>query len=85
MARLFAQPGVKFGAQTSWQRNAEGLPVLDGVLACLALVPISRVDVGKDALVIGQVVAATCGSPQKGPLVQYNGTLCGAPGRREYT
>jgi flavin reductase (DIM6/NTAB) family NADH-FMN oxidoreductase RutF len=57
VARNFARPGTgKFAADTRWHRGALGLPVLDGVLAWLALALISHFPVGDHALVIGRVI-----------------------------
>src|SRR5262249_15281082 len=66
IARRFADPAAaKFGPTTRWRRGPFDLPVLEDVLAWLALVPVNRVPVGDHALIIGRVVAAwhTPGEP----------------------
>lgn len=58
-ARRFAATGTaKFGPATRWHRDAFGLPVLDDVLACLVVAPVSVLPVADHALVIARVVAA---------------------------
>ncbi|WP_280671792.1 flavin reductase family protein [Kitasatospora sp. MAP12-44] len=75
LARRFAEPGsAKFGPRTAWHRGVLGLPVLDGVLAWLALAPISRLPVQDHALVIGRVVeAGQIGDGGGGPLIHHGG------------
>jgi flavin reductase (DIM6/NTAB) family NADH-FMN oxidoreductase RutF len=73
LAHRFARSGGdKFGPQTHWHRDAAGLPVLDGVLAWLAVVPVSHLPVGDHMLVIGQVVAAE-DTGNGAPLIHHNG------------
>jgi flavin reductase (DIM6/NTAB) family NADH-FMN oxidoreductase RutF len=73
VARRFARPGDgKFGPGLGWRRGPLGLPVLDGVLAWLALAVVSHLPVGDHALVIGRVVRV---GPDRGgmPLVHHDG------------
>jgi flavin reductase (DIM6/NTAB) family NADH-FMN oxidoreductase RutF len=74
LARRFADPSAaKFGPATRWRRGAFDLPVLEDVLAWLALVPVSRMPVGDHALIVGRVVEA--GHVAGEPLVHHNGAF----------
>jgi flavin reductase (DIM6/NTAB) family NADH-FMN oxidoreductase RutF len=73
LAHNFARAGTaKFGPGTFWHRGALGLPVLDNVLAWLALALISHFPVGDHALVIGRVIAARRVA-DGGPLIHHDG------------
>ncbi|MEI5101054.1 flavin reductase family protein [Streptomyces sp. PmtG] len=73
VARVFGGPGQdRFGPATHWHRGIHGLPVLDGVLAWLVLVPVEHVRVGDHALVIGRVSGAWH-APDGRPLVHHDG------------
>ena len=73
LAYNFARAGAaKFGPGTCWHRGALGLPVLDNVLAWLALALISHFPVGDHALVIGRVIAARRVA-DGGPLIHHDG------------
>lgn len=72
LARGFARSGGdKFAPPVSWRGGPYGLPLLDGVLAWLALAPVAVHPVGDHALVIGQVLAADH-VPGR-PLVHHDG------------
>ncbi|MFE0102678.1 flavin reductase family protein [Streptomyces sp. NPDC059009] len=77
LARTFGGAGApKFGHGTRWHRGAHGLPVLDDVLAWLAVEPLSHLPAGDHALVVGRVVTArsvTAGAP----LVHHDGAFVG--------
>jgi len=73
LAHRFGQTGaLRFGPGTRWHRDAFGLPVLDGVLACMVVAPTSHLPVGDHALVIGRVIATRHGRV-RGPLVHVGG------------
>ncbi|QCX81596.1 p-hydroxyphenylacetate 3-hydroxylase, reductase component [Streptomyces sp. YIM 121038] len=73
VARVFGGAGrAKFGPDTRWRRGAHGLPVLDGVLARLALAPVDRLLVSDHALVIGRVTRAWHAADGR-PLVHHDG------------
>lgn len=73
LARRFADPNtVKFGAGTQWHRGELGLPVLDDVLAWLALAPLSYLLTGDHTLVIGQVIAVRNVTNGR-PLIHHDG------------
>lgn len=84
----FARSGTgKFTADTRWHRGPLGLPVLDDVLAWLALELISHFPVGDHALVIGRVIDtgpladrpvaddAHGLAPARRPLIHHNGVF----------
>lgn len=78
VARTFAQTGTatsatgKFGTGTGWHRGVLGLPVLDDVLAWLAVALISHFPIGDHALVIGRVIEAQ--RVREGwPLIHHDG------------
>nr|WP_075016460.1 flavin reductase family protein [Actinacidiphila rubida] len=86
LARTFARSGAaRFGPATRWHRGALGLPVLDDVLAWLAVALDRVVPAGDHALVIGRVVAAGAGRGVPGtvpsarraarPLVHHDGVF----------
>jgi len=91
LARRFARSGAaRFGPATSWHRGALGLPVLDDVLAWLAVSLVRVIPAGDHALVIGSVVGAGTGRAARRagrPLVHHDGVFGGfappegAPGR----
>jgi flavin reductase (DIM6/NTAB) family NADH-FMN oxidoreductase RutF len=75
LARRFAaapSPSAKFGPDTRWHRGVFGLPVLDEVLAWLALEPVERITTGDHVLVVGRVVAAHSRAAG-GPLLHHHG------------
>jgi flavin reductase (DIM6/NTAB) family NADH-FMN oxidoreductase RutF len=73
IARRFARAGApKFGPATPWHRGTFGLPVLDDVLATLAVALVRVLPVGDHALVIGRVVEADH-TPHGRPLVHHDG------------
>lgn len=73
VARNFAGAGAgKFGPQTRWHRGVLGLPVLDDVLAWMALGLISHFPAGDHALVIGRVIEAQRVAGGR-PLIHHDG------------
>lgn len=73
LARNFARVGAgKFGPKTCWHRGAQGLPVLDNVLAWMVLALISHFPVGDHALVIGRVILAQQVADGR-PLIHHDG------------
>ena len=73
LARRFGQPGTpRFGPGTRWHRDAFGLPVLEDVLACIVVSPVSHLPVGDHALVLGRAIAARH-ADSRGPLVHVSG------------
>jgi flavin reductase (DIM6/NTAB) family NADH-FMN oxidoreductase RutF len=83
LARRFARSGApRFGPATRWHRGALGLPVLDGVLAWLAVALVRVVPAGDHALVIGCVVATGPGAdagPGGGPGAGHAPRRAGRP------
>jgi flavin reductase (DIM6/NTAB) family NADH-FMN oxidoreductase RutF len=67
---------AKFGPETRWHRGILGLPVLDDVLAWLALEPVARHAAGDHALVIGRVIAAQSVAAGE-PLLHHAGRFTG--------
>lgn len=75
LAQRFAaatSPSAKFGPGTRWHHGVYNLPVLDDVLAWLALEPVSRVTAGDHVLVIGRVVAVHSNAAE-GALLHHRG------------
>nr|WP_308012219.1 flavin reductase family protein [Streptomyces acidipaludis] len=83
LALRFARSGApRFGPATRWHRGALGLPVLDDVLAWLAVALVRVVPAGDHALVLGSVVATGPGAghaPRRParPLVHHDGVFGG--------
>ncbi|HEU5397944.1 MAG TPA: flavin reductase family protein [Gammaproteobacteria bacterium] len=75
LAHTFATPGTpKFGPTTPWHRGIHDLPLLNGVLAWLALATTTHLPVGDHVLVIGRVVAAHH-EPAGRPLIHHDRTF----------
>jgi flavin reductase (DIM6/NTAB) family NADH-FMN oxidoreductase RutF len=78
VARAFAQASArnaetsKFGPGTRWHRGVFGLPVLDDVLAWLAVALISHFPAGDHAFVIGRVIDARPVA-EGSPLIHHDG------------
>ncbi|WP_200262324.1 flavin reductase family protein [Streptomyces sp. HSG2] len=90
LAATFARGGVdRFAPPTAWHVGAEGVPVLEGVLAAVVCRVVGRVPAGDHRIVVAELVSAepVAGDTDglAGPLVYHQGRFTGLRDRPERT
>ncbi|MPY50869.1 flavin reductase family protein [Streptomyces acidicola] len=77
LAATFARSGAdRFGAPTEWRTGAEGVPVLDGVLAWLVCRVVARVPAADHHIVLAEVVLGDPSGAGR-PLLYHQGRFNG--------